>query len=279
MLKTPLLTKGKIHDFWGGVHKQFILKEEHYFIKIHRNYRYNTILSFIGISCLGGEPTFYEDFGVSPWVGNSMMRMDLPDIPKENYVDKAKLAAAIWKRINASSPSAERAGFYRKTQLMAYQTACHAALDGGESEKQLAKVLSWRFLQWTKEQIDQWEADMKEAERQFRIRDPKFAQDRDEFLANPNDPKQLRYTKMWESDTHEGYEGVRFETPKYDPVPEELKRKPSWSAGGGCKMSGFGSNLRRCGGGSLFYADTSAKPGSIARHRGTIPCINAIAMP
>lgn len=51
----PALAAARVRDFWGGVYKQFLIREGEYTIKIGRNYSFNTILSGIFLDKVAGD--------------------------------------------------------------------------------------------------------------------------------------------------------------------------------------------------------------------------------
>ena len=56
------LAKARVRDFWGGVHKQFLLTgPATYWLRVARNYSYNTIVSSVMLDRVGPEDTWYDD--------------------------------------------------------------------------------------------------------------------------------------------------------------------------------------------------------------------------
>jgi hypothetical protein len=51
--KNKPLVKSRVHEFWGGVHKSFVLSgNSSYIVKVDRNYAFNTIMSLVAIDRL-----------------------------------------------------------------------------------------------------------------------------------------------------------------------------------------------------------------------------------
>ncbi|MDR0609466.1 MAG: hypothetical protein LBG58_05105, partial [Planctomycetaceae bacterium] len=143
VLKSLPLAKSRMHDFWGGVHKQFILKgQEYYAVKIRRNYSFNTILSLVGIDRIIGEETLHDRLGLSPWM--EKVRCEPPKIP-ENYTAKnSKLACDLWLKIDTIADCPEYPGLQRKLKMIALQTARKPTYPE-ISEKRLFVIYQWNF--------------------------------------------------------------------------------------------------------------------------------------
>ncbi|MDR2409660.1 MAG: hypothetical protein LBE13_16330, partial [Bacteroidales bacterium] len=63
--KNKPLLKSRVNNFWGGVHKQFtVTGQGFYLVKIDRNYSFNTIISSVSIDRLNGNPTWHEEMGI-----------------------------------------------------------------------------------------------------------------------------------------------------------------------------------------------------------------------
>jgi hypothetical protein len=98
------LVKSRVKDFWGGVYKQFLLScEGYYFVKVDRNYSFNTILSAVIVERLQGKPTIDEPIGI-PFVslylpeGNPYKR---PPKPSQSYAtEEGRRIGRFWKTLD-----------------------------------------------------------------------------------------------------------------------------------------------------------------------------------
>jgi hypothetical protein len=216
VIKSPPIAKSRIRDFWGGVHKQFIVKgSEDYFVKVRRNYSFNTIVGFVGIDRILGEPTLHDKLGISPWM--EKVRCEQPEIPETYKDENVTLAKDLWKKIDEVADKSGYSAIQRKIKLNIFQVA-NATKQQGENESQFHKAIAWRLNQWYNDQRKEWESNMAEAWRQFGIRDPDWVKARDEFLI-----KRDSYPSTEKSNK----EGVRLKVPTFVPVPPSLKRKPN----------------------------------------------------
>ncbi len=62
--RLPVLASARVHDFRGGVYKQFLIREGAYTIKIDRNGSFNTILSGVFLDKVAGEGGERVTYGV-----------------------------------------------------------------------------------------------------------------------------------------------------------------------------------------------------------------------
>ncbi|HBT75453.1 MAG TPA: hypothetical protein DEB39_00690, partial [Planctomycetaceae bacterium] len=224
VLRSPPLAKSRIRDFWGGVHKQFVVKgPEYYFVKIRKNYSFNTIVSLVALDRILGEETLHDRLGLSPWMGK--VRCNPPEIPEHYTAQKATQARNLWLKSHEIADKQGQVGVYRKAQLTALRTA-RAPGYWQVSERRLYRALLWHLNQWPVEQRKTWEADMAEAWRQFGVRDPKYVKARDDFLVEIANRKS-KPPSIWPSDTHDGANGIRIKIPEFKPVPKAWKRKPN----------------------------------------------------
>jgi hypothetical protein len=99
----PLL-KSRVRDFWGGVYKQFLLKGEgYYFVKIDRNYCFNTILSAVIVERLQGKPTHEETIGipfVSPYLPKNNPYRRSPQAPQNYNTEEGWRIGRFWKTLD-----------------------------------------------------------------------------------------------------------------------------------------------------------------------------------
>ena len=96
----PPLMRSRMHDFWGGVHKQFVVTGgRYYFVKIDRNYSFNTILSSVSADRLYGKPTWHEtsQLGI-PCLCE--MPYDPPVLPESYETGLGRQIGLLWKTLD-----------------------------------------------------------------------------------------------------------------------------------------------------------------------------------
>jgi hypothetical protein len=155
----PLL-RCRINNFWGGVHKQFVINgPAKYFVKIDRNYSFNTIISAVTIDRLHGKPTWDESLGI-PFL--AQYPYEPPEIPKCFENNLARRAVILWSQLDGSYDKLGNIEKQRESRIVALRGALSVVHDGVEEEK-LARSLKWRLNFWDKEQREEWQLAMKHA--------------------------------------------------------------------------------------------------------------------
>ncbi|MDR2642756.1 MAG: hypothetical protein LBC74_08170, partial [Planctomycetaceae bacterium] len=170
--KTSPLAKFRVRDFWGGVHKQFVVTGQgYYFVKIDRNYSFNTIVSSVSIDRLHGKPTYEErmNFGI-PCLPATYY--DPPPLPKKVYeTTNGHKTALLWKLLDDKYAVKGGIEVQRKNRIAAYQAAI-AYSNEEENVEQLAKAIKWYLNQWDEDQRQGWKAFMKRGHAKFLHRIP-----------------------------------------------------------------------------------------------------------
>jgi len=151
------LERSRVCDFWGGVHKQFALKGPgSYFVKIDRNYSFNTILSAVMIRQIHGEPTtlltINERNGMAMMQGVSYVPPPFPD--KIDH-EVGNLALYLWHLLN-DKYEYDSVKFQRFYRIKMYIASDRLAGEG-EAVKQLAESIKWRLNQWDERQRKEYE--------------------------------------------------------------------------------------------------------------------------
>jgi len=168
---TTPLAKSRIRDFWGGVHKQFVVRGPgYYFVKIDRNYSFNTILSSVSVDRLHGKPTYQEksEFGI-PML--CQVPYDPPPFPTSYESGLGRQIVLLW---NTSESNLDKVGsveLQRKSRLAAFQAATGYGTDD-KAIQQLAESLKWRLNQWDATQREEYRAVMKRAHEEMLRRSP-----------------------------------------------------------------------------------------------------------
>jgi hypothetical protein len=165
--KMPPLAKHRVKDFWGGVHSYFaVTGPGNYFVKIDRNYSFNTILSAVMIDRLHGKPTWDEQWGI-PYL--HPIDYNPPEFPESFDRREPRQVLLLWHSLEQCYNMKSGIEMQRKNRIAAYLAAVHDAKSGdaGDSEKQLAYSIKWRLNQWDDEQRKEWRGTVQRAWQHF----------------------------------------------------------------------------------------------------------------
>jgi len=146
--KIPLLAKARVQDFWGGIHKQFVVKGPgKFFVKIDRNYSFNTILSGIFIRQLYGKPTEDIQFGIPDL---HHIKLDTYVLPKSYEDADERTLAILWQTLNEKTPFAKCTDYEGKYRKMCLISAIRMSEPDGASEeiKMLTQAIRYRLKEW-----------------------------------------------------------------------------------------------------------------------------------
>jgi hypothetical protein len=163
------LMKSRVSEFWGGVHKQFIVKGPgRYFVKIDRNYSFNTILSSISIDRLEGKPAFHEQYGIPRLCE---IKYEPPELPKSYETNEGRQIGLLWNTLDRKYGVIGGMERQRKYRMAAF----HAANDYGDIDDKLnqtIKSIKWKLNIWDEEQSKEWRNVMKIAYEEYLKRNP-----------------------------------------------------------------------------------------------------------
>jgi hypothetical protein len=163
------LAKSRARDFWGGIHKQFIVKGQgYYFVKIDRNYSFNTILSSVSIDRLEGKPTRVEKYGI-PILRE--IPYDAPPLPKYYSSGRGRQIGLLWNTLDQKYGVEKGMARQRSLRLSVYQAACKLGQEDNEI-KSLADSIKWRLNIWDEKQRVEWRQVMKRAHDKLLIEIP-----------------------------------------------------------------------------------------------------------
>ncbi|MGL6193829.1 MAG: two-component regulator propeller domain-containing protein, partial [Thermoguttaceae bacterium] len=167
--KTHPLAKSRMRDFWGGVHKQFIVTgPAYYFVKIDRNYSFNTILSSISVDRLIGEPTWHEKLGVPMLCEKTY---EPPPFPASYSSGEGRQIGLLWKTLDEKFGFENGINIQQSGRVATYKAAISLGVEDEEIDK-LAKSLKWRLNQWDVNQRREWRDAMRYAHEEFLKRCP-----------------------------------------------------------------------------------------------------------
>jgi hypothetical protein len=156
--ESPTLARTRIKDFWGGVHKSFLLQGpgDYYFV-LRKNNSFNTIVQSVTIDKLNGPPT--EDEGSRDvWLGDVRHESPTPEVMRELYkavladatlqktrpLAKADLvgAIALWNALDNAYDKSGNQDLQIPLRLLAYRTV-HQAVGTVETGQALLKAWRW----------------------------------------------------------------------------------------------------------------------------------------
>ncbi|MDR3109781.1 MAG: hypothetical protein LBU65_08850 [Planctomycetaceae bacterium] len=161
--KMPPICKTRVKDFWGGVYKTFIMSgPSKYLVKIDRNYSYNTIVSFVGIKRLLGEPVPDEKFKI-PLLQYGDYRMTDKNLGiagmgkwhKFQHENNA-LAVSLWNSLDKSLAYKDAVDIQQKARVMAFHVF---AENCGAGDHEARYFLEAKFL------LNQWDSKFRDRAR------------------------------------------------------------------------------------------------------------------
>ena len=160
---TPPLARTRVRDFWGGTYKQFLVTgPANYYVKIDRNYSFNTILSAVIVKRLLGEPTSEEILNVpyvSPYLPDDNPYKKPPALPRHFETEIGWRLCDFWSRLDTAYSLQNGMAAQRKNRVAAYRMAQHLAHENKEVA-QTAHVFEWQLNQWNERQRHEWRAAM-----------------------------------------------------------------------------------------------------------------------
>jgi hypothetical protein len=170
--QNPPLARSRVRNFWGGVHVQFIVTGPHnYFVKIDRNYSFNTIMSSVTIDQVSGEPTeaVRDNYGI-PYLPVPYPPPEFPKNANEqnNYT---RLFNINWSMLDVSYGFKDGIKIQRKNRIMLYQTALAMVKKNKEGENsiihnkywlQYERAMKWNLNLWDEEQRKEWKETMRQ---------------------------------------------------------------------------------------------------------------------
>lgn len=150
---SPLLARARVHDFWGGVYKSFLVEGpgDYYFI-VRKNNSFNTVLQAVMMDKLIG-PATPDEGRHDLWTGN--VNYEAPQAEQEQKLEAAALAATpsdskervaaaldLWHALDGAMDKSGNQNFQSIGRLLAYrsvQGSVGATVQGQEL------LSAWRF--------------------------------------------------------------------------------------------------------------------------------------
>jgi hypothetical protein len=169
--KMPPLARSRMHDFWGGVHKTFVVTGPgSYFFKIDRNYSFNAIISAVMIRQIHGEPTWLAKVRPELYCMGKVP-YNPPPFPNAIQSEYGLQVINNWTLLNEKYGSKDSLKYQREYRIKTYIAADRAANYDFEME-QLSKSLKWRLNQWDEEQRKEYTETMLRGWRAYFLASP-----------------------------------------------------------------------------------------------------------
>jgi len=189
--KTAPIATARVHDFWGGVHKSFVVQgPATYWFRVSRNGSFNTIVSSLmwdeitpgkrweeapGLSWTGGKfnpPDPDEAAPINPFLLDDILSGQYQEPTPPTDADKkraevVKAARALWDASDAAMDKQDGAKWQWQARLSAYR----AAQANGASNV-LLENWRWKMPLWIASDRAQWNDAMKRAAQSYAIKDP-----------------------------------------------------------------------------------------------------------
>jgi hypothetical protein len=160
------LVKSRVRNFWGGVYKEFLLPKGKYYVKIRRNYSFNTIVSAVILDRLQGKRinimeslNVYISHYVSP--DNPYLISPLP-FPKHVDSEIGRVIIDTWNSLDETYNRKGGMERQRKMRLDLFRKS-EAIADDDENMSQIRRVLKWRLNIWDESQRKEWQDTMNKA--------------------------------------------------------------------------------------------------------------------
>ena len=151
----PTLAQCRVHDFWGGVYKNFVVRGPgEYHFKVGRNYSYNTMMNAIFVDRLIGTGFAPSDNSWLPYMEHT--RYDPPIVPQADPVQESPellKARELWASLDGAYAVNAGIAMQGEFRLAAYQAALAA-----NAPPNLLANWRWKMAWWTPaERQTHWE--------------------------------------------------------------------------------------------------------------------------
>jgi len=144
----PTLAQCRVHDFWGGVYKSFIVTGAgKYHFKIGRNHSFNTMCNAVFVDRLVGYGLASADNSWLPWMDKT--RYDAPRVPPADPAQETPellKARELWTALDTAYAVPNGVAMQDEFRLAAYQTALAA-----NAPTNLLANWRWKMAWWTPE--------------------------------------------------------------------------------------------------------------------------------
>ena len=144
--KQPTPAQCRVHDFWGGVYKSFIVTGAgQYHLKIGRNYSYNTMCNAVFVDRLVGPGWKGVDNSWLPFMEHT--KYDAPKVPPADPSQESPellKARELWAALDNAYAVKDGVAMQDEFRLAAYQTALAA-----NAPTNLLANWRWKMPWWT----------------------------------------------------------------------------------------------------------------------------------
>jgi hypothetical protein len=146
--KQPTLAQCRVHDFWGGVYKSFVVTGPgKYHFKIGRNHSFNTMCNAVFVDRLAGPGFAAADKSWLPYMEEN--RYNPPTVPPADPAHETPellKARELWAALDTAYAVPNGVAMQDEFRLAAYQTALAA-----NAPTNLLANWRWKMPWWTPE--------------------------------------------------------------------------------------------------------------------------------
>jgi hypothetical protein len=181
----PTLVRARVKDFWGGVHKSFLLqgRGDYYFV-LRKNNSFNTIVQSVTIDKLTGPPTSYEKRR-DVWLGTTryeapgavkLKQIEAAALARVGRAEKPKLQAALslWNALDGSVTQSGSEVLDLPGRILAYR-AIQSAVGQSESGEALLRAWRWKLPIRSATEPQEFEAAMRKGWESYASYNPEAA--------------------------------------------------------------------------------------------------------
>ena len=163
----PDLADARVHDFWGGVYKQFMLRgPSRYYVKIAKNNSFNTIVSAVMIDKMKGVISEEEDMQTI-WLGK--VRYDAPDPGPQPFTPTLTAARTLWGAMDALYDQPNALASETRYRIFAYRSVVQE-----QNAQELLKNWRWNLNLWSATDRNDFREAMTRARTSLLRRHPEF---------------------------------------------------------------------------------------------------------
>jgi hypothetical protein len=187
--KTPL-SRTRVCDFWGGVHKSFeVVGEGKYFVRVANNFSFCTIMSSVCVDKISNQAKYNDRVEL---VHEQNVLYHPPVLPVNIPNQYHRTAANIWQSIDDHSNNFGTSLSRRKLQVRILQSTLS---DKTPTAKNLHSVFSRQLNLREQEQKDDWNFFIHESFERTKIRSPELIKKQETFLNNPKQNPWSNWTR------------------------------------------------------------------------------------
>ena len=182
------LAKSRMRDFWGGVHKTFSVPgNSFYFVRINKNYSFNTILSSVCIDRIQGTETSQDKRTLPVMHG---VHYNAPIVPEALPNSTSRTTHTLWNTLEAKASMVGYCDVQRFYKIKALRATRHATseLSPNHTAHLVADYQKWHLNYWDAPQRQAWAKAMHKAWDRLAEANPKYVSDQSKFLSTGKHP-------------------------------------------------------------------------------------------